>query len=99
MKEGALELLDTQLAEIMGWIKFKGSGVDGAADSIYVKKGRCFMVERKKPRKKQQPNQVRFQALITANGTDYYVVDDTDQEIMRTILIKQEAYFEKDSKR
>lgn len=90
MKESALELRDTQLAETMGWIKFKGAGVDGAADSIYVKQGRCFMVERKKPGKRQQPNQKQFQLVMEVNKTHYYVVDDTDHEAMREILIIEE---------
>ena len=48
------------------------------------------MVERKKPGKRQQPNQKQFQLVMEVNKTHYYVVDDTDHEAMREILIIEE---------
>ena len=90
MKEQELELRDTQLAAMLGWYKFKGAGGEGDPDSIYVKQGRAFTVERKRPGKRQQTNQVKFGKLMEENGTDYYVVDDNNHEQIRQILIEQE---------
>ena len=90
MTEQELELRDTQLAAMLGWHKFKGSGGEGDPDSIYVKQGRVFTVERKRPGRLQQANQVKFQKFMQDNGTDYYVVDDSDHEQIRKILIEQE---------
>lgn len=91
MKENELERRDTRLAEMLGWYKMKGCGGEGDADSVYMKQGRAFLVERKRPNKKQQANQVQFEKMITEKyGMDYYIADDTNHEQMRLILIEQE---------
>lgn len=88
--EQHLELNDTKLCAMLGWFKIKGSGELGCADSIYVKQSRVFMVERKKPKGTQRDTQAMFQKFMEKNGTDYYLVDDTDHEQIRAIIIEQE---------
>ena len=88
--EGALETYDSKLALAAGWHKEKG-GTTGSGDSIYIKQGYCFYVERKKPGKKQQSNQAAFEKMITTRfKTDYYVLDASDLSGIQAILIEQE---------
>lgn len=95
MKESALELRDTKLAALLGWHKEKGTS-DGAGDSLYVKQGFGFYVERKKPGKKQQQNQKDFEKFITeVNGTPYYLLDSKNLDGMRDILVLEEARLER----
>lgn len=90
MKENKLEKRDSDIAAMLGWHKFKGGGGDGEPDSIYVKEGFVFTVERKRPGKSQQVNQKQFQKFMKKNGTAYYIADDTNHEQMRKILIEEE---------
>ena len=90
--ESQLEREDTQLMARFGWHKEKGTA-DGSGDSVYIKRGRVFYVERKRPRRKQQANQVQFEKFITEqNGTHYYVVDAKDRTKIREILLVEEFY-------
>lgn len=52
-----------------------------------------FYVERKRPRKKQQANQIQFEKFIVEqNGTHYYLVDARDKSIIREILLVEEYF-------
>jgi hypothetical protein len=90
--ESQLELADTKLASRFGWWKEKGS-MDGSGDSIYIKHGRCFYVERKRPNKKQQANQIKFERLIKSKyETHYYLVDCKNLNVIREIILVEEYH-------
>ena len=91
MKENQLELADIKLAEVAGWEAFKGisTSTTGTGDRIFIQGGLCFFVERKKPGKKLKANQEAFKRRMDKAGTPCYKTDDTTQNQMLSILVKE----------
>lgn len=88
MKETDIEKDCADLAEMLGWIAYKGSGRVGAPDKIFLKQGRGFTCEFKRPGETQSDNQLDEQTILEAHGIDYYVIDNLND--MRKALLEQE---------
>ena len=88
MKEQDLEKQSLDLAASLGWHGEKQLGTVGASDKIFKKMGFCFDVEFKVGDNTQDPDQVKYQRLMEANGTNYYIVYTLEE--MRDVLIKEE---------
>lgn len=81
MKETELEFDCRNLAELMGWVAYKGSGRVGAPDKIFLKNGRGWTAEIKRPNdpsSKQRPGQIREQRFLTSIGVPYYLIRSLD---------------------
>ena len=73
MKEQKLELQGTHLAKAMGFIVHKMTDSSGVPDKLYVKAGRCFYVEWKKPTGGRiSKDQNDWAVLIKENGTKHF---------------------------
>lgn len=88
-REQKLELMDTKLAEAFGWQKFKLTSMNGATDSLYMRNGLCFAVERKQPGKKLSRDQIKFRDHCHKIGVPHYVTDDLTGDQMRAILTRE----------
>ena len=89
MREQELETKCCRIAELFGWHNFKGSSRNGGADRIFFRGGRCFMVEFKVGKNKQQTNQKVEEGLMKMNGTPYHVVTSIEEmkEVLRCFQI------------
>ena len=89
-KESSIEGQGNQLAFMVGWANYKGQATDrnGAADRIYMKQGRGFVVEWKKPGGRQRKTQKTEQKLCVKLGIPYYVCSSLNQ--FRKILLTEE---------
>jgi len=94
-KEQDLELDCKDLAEMLGWIAYKGHGRPGAPDKIFLKGRSCFTVEVKRPNEtaKQRETQKKEQKILDAKGIPYYVVNSIEQ--FREVLIIEEEIHSK----
>lgn len=92
MKETDIEKDCADLAEMIGWVAYKGSGRVGAPDKIFLKQGRGFTCEMKVPGKSQSQAQIDEQEILESKGIDYYLIDNLQD--MRAALLEQESKFE-----
>lgn len=90
MKESQIELTIRKLAMLMGWVCYKGFGVNGAPDIILVKQGIVFMIEVKTKTGRLSTNQKRHANILEKNGTPYYVVKGIDDDLIKSIFKEQE---------
>lgn len=90
-KESSIEGQGNQLAFMLGWANYKGQATDrnGAADRIYMKLGRGFVVEWKRPGKGQRKTQKTEQRLCKKLGIPYYVCSSLEQ--FREVLLIEES--------
>lgn len=84
-----------ELAEAMGWVVYKGVGVNGAPDKIYLKDGRGWTAEKKTPDGQQSFAQMVEQARLKKKGVPYYLVSNLKQfkdAILEQEILRDEYY-------
>ena len=92
MKETEFENDCKTLANLMGWLCYKGQATDrnGAADILLMKDNHGFAVETKKPNetKKQRKSQVIEEQRCKERGVPYYLVNSLE-EFKQAILTEE----------
>lgn len=65
--------------------RFVQFGIDGCADITGIKEGRRIEIEVKRPKEKQNDNQIAFQAMIESQG-GLYVLARSLEDVQRAGL-------------
>lgn len=93
MKENKLELRCNHLADLMGWVSYKGQATDrtGTSDRLYLKQGAGWTAEIKKPDGDgvQSEGQKIEEQYLKSRGVPYYLIESLE-EFRTAILIEED---------
>jgi len=81
MKEAPIEKEGNRLAKRLGWDnrKLKTPDRNHDPDRMYLRRGRVFFIEYKRPGKDARPAQKAVHEDLRAQGFDVWVVDQIEQ--------------------